>query len=61
MIEYGRSIPVLSAEVRRRVIGWVEAVTGLEPGQVDIAVEDVYGVPDDPEPKRFRLSRPSPR
>jgi len=61
VIEYGRSIPVLSAEVRRRVIGWVEAVTGLEPGQVDIAVEDVYGVPDDPELKRFRLSRPSPR
>lgn len=61
VIEYGKRVPVVSAAVRDRVACLVERVTGLEPGQIDIAIEDVYGVPGDPEPRRVRLSKLPPR
>ncbi len=61
VVEYGRSIPHLAAEVRRRVVRSVEALTGLEATRVDVLVDDVFGDPEAPEPRRFRLSRPSPR
>ncbi len=61
VIEYGRRIPVVSAGIRDRVVRWVERVTGLEPGKIDIAVDDVYGFPSTPEPRRVRLAeRPRP-
>jgi uncharacterized alkaline shock family protein YloU len=56
VIEYGVQIAVVSARVRDRVVRLIERLTGLEPGVIDIAVEDVYGVPASPEPRRVRLS-----
>ena len=40
-IDYGRSLPQLTAAVRRRVIERVESLTGLEVGEVNIKVNDV--------------------
>jgi uncharacterized alkaline shock family protein YloU len=42
VIEYGRRVPVVSAVVRDRVACWIERATGLEPGQIDIRIDDVY-------------------
>jgi uncharacterized alkaline shock family protein YloU len=56
VIEYGRQIAAVSAGVRDRVIRLIERLTGLEPGEIDIAVDDVYGVPAAPGPRRARLS-----
>ncbi|MBA3718492.1 MAG: Asp23/Gls24 family envelope stress response protein [Actinobacteria bacterium] len=56
VVAYGRSIPDLAAEVRRRVIHRVEAMTGLEPTAVAVAVDDVFGDPE-PVPRRVPVPR----
>ena len=40
-IDYRRSIPQVTAAVRRRVIERVESLTGLEVSEVNIKVNDV--------------------
>ncbi|HEY0239752.1 MAG TPA: Asp23/Gls24 family envelope stress response protein [Friedmanniella sp.] len=40
VVELGTSIPAASAELRRRVVGLVDAETGLRVRRVDLTVED---------------------
>lgn len=55
VVAYGRSIPAVTAEVRRRVMLRIEALTGLEATKIDIAVDDVFGHPQAPAPRRLPL------
>lgn len=62
VVTYGVSIPVLAAALRNRIILRVESLTGLEPTDVQIVVDDVFGDPES-VPHRFplpRLSEPPP-
>lgn len=52
VVEYGASIVELSRAVRRNVIGAVEAMTGLEVIEVNIAVNDVHVEGEDEGPSR---------
>jgi uncharacterized alkaline shock family protein YloU len=52
VVEYGVSIVDLSQAVRRSVIQQVEAMTGLEVTEVNIAIDDVYlGETSEDEPR----------
>ncbi len=48
IVEYGISIPDLTAGVRRNVIGAVERMCGLEVTEVNISVGDVHLDTDEP-------------
>ncbi|MFD3580445.1 Asp23/Gls24 family envelope stress response protein [Streptomyces sp. NPDC058644] len=48
VVEYGVAIADLAADVRENVITGVERMTGLEVGEVNIAVNDVH-LPDEDE------------
>lgn len=55
VVEYGVSIREVAAEVRENVIAAVERMTGLEVGEVNIAVNDGH-LPDEDTPQTARTA-----
>jgi uncharacterized alkaline shock family protein YloU len=49
VIEYGESIPQITAEIRQQVVKRVEGICGLEVTEVNISVDDLHFLGDDDE------------
>jgi uncharacterized alkaline shock family protein YloU len=47
VIEYGESIPRITAEIREQVVKRVEGICGLQVTEVNIAVDDLHFAGDD--------------
>jgi len=54
VVEYGESIPRVSAAVRENVIKRIEGITGLSVTEVNITVNDLY-FPGDERPEQARV------
>lgn len=52
VIEYGESIPRVTAELREQVIRRIEGTCGLEVTEVNIAVNDLHFIGDDDQDDR---------
>ncbi|ARQ67557.1 Asp23/Gls24 family envelope stress response protein [Streptomyces marincola] len=55
VIEYGESVPDVSAAIRENVVAALERTTGLEVIEVNISVGDVH-LPEDDEPEESRVA-----
>lgn len=56
VMEYGVSIPDVAQAVRSNVVNRVEAMTGLEVVEVNIAVDDIWMGDDEPSSQPPRVS-----